>query len=340
MSPRIVLPHLAARGWLVVVVGMASCGCEKLPWTSSSSSTHAAPSASTPSGTTVPSRPAVLPLEIVAKVNSAVISKRDVELALQEARATVEAAGGTWKPLSTHDDPDQYDLPDLLNDLVTVELRAQDALTRGLDRSPEAQQSFAYLYRTFFAQQWLRWQLDRIKPTPEEISQFYNENKAGFRNPERIRIRQLIVDSEDKAKVALVKLLEGVDFVELAQQVSSQPAAAQGPLVDKWVMRSVEKAAFAPDDQNVRELLDPALEQAAFAIDKEGGLSHYVKGPDGKFHIFQLVKREAGHQKELVEVSDAIRNHLRLKKLNDLTDELKAKAQIERFSERLEGVSQ
>lgn len=324
---------------LLLLAAAVSGGCDQLPWGRHDASQPTPLNASTPSVTAVPV-PSVLPSEIVAKVNGTPISRRDVEFAIQEARAGLEAAGGVWEPLALQDDPDRYDLPDVLNDLTVVELRAKDALARGLDRQPEAQRRLYYLYRSFFAQEWVRWQLERLNPTAEEIAQFYNDNKPGFRDPDRIKVRQLIVDAEDKAKAALVKLLEGMDFVEIAKQVSLQPDAAQGPLADKWVLRSVEKAAFAPEDDTLREFVDPALEQAAFSIEKDGGISHYVKAGDGRYYIFQLVKRQPGRQQELLEVSDGIRTHLQLKALSDLTDALRAKAAIEPFSDRLEGVSQ
>ncbi len=314
----------------------AAAGCDQLPWAGNASK----PSMLTATPAAFPPAPTVTAAETVAKVNGVPLSTHDMELALEEARANIEAAGGKWQPLAVQDNPNDYDLPDVLNELITVELRAKDALARGLDRQPEVQRRLAYLVRSFLAQEWIRSQLERAAPTQEEISQFYAENKAGFRDPDRIKVRQFVTDSEDKAKAALVKLLEGVDFVALAQQMSLQPEAAQSPLADKWVLRSGEKAAFAPDDATVREFVDQALEQAVFGIEKEGGLSHYVKGGDGRYHIFQLVKREPGRQRELVDVSDGIRAHLQYQKLGELTDALRAKAAIEPFPERLGAIAQ
>jgi len=319
-------------------------GCEKLPWSTPeepAQSTSAPPPTPQAAGG-CPSRPSVPPTEVLAKVNQAIISKRDMELAIQDLRATTEALRQPWKPLSAEEHPTEYDLHDLLRDLVIAELRTQDAVARGLDRQTDLQELFWYRSRTLFAQEWLRWQLDRIVVSEAEIDQYYQQYQRGFREPEQIRLRQLVLSSEDQAKAALVKLLEGVDFVQLARQSSIRPEAAEGALVEQWVMHSDEKAAFAPQDPKVRDLRDPVLEQAAFAIDKPGGFSNYVKGMDGNFHLFQLVERKEGRSKLLVEVSDQIRNFLRLQKLSELTSELEttAQAKIERFPERLHDVTQ
>ena len=319
---------------------LAVVGCEQAPWAtpkSQTSSPTAAPS--TPTMISV-GKPEVASTDVVAKVNDGVISKRDVELLVQELRSVREAASQTWTPLSEEEQADQYDLHDAVNDLITLELRDQDALARGLDRDAKLQQRFAYVARTMFAQEWLAWQFNRVTITPEEIDQFYQKNQWGFREPERVKLRQLVVASEDLAKAVLVKLLEGMDFADVARQNSVRPEAAQSPLADKWVMRSGDKAMFAPSNDSIRDLRDPILEQAAFAIDKTQSVSSYVKGADGNYHIFQLLERQPGRQRPLVEVSDNIRNLLRLQKLNSLTEELRTKAHVERFPERLTGLAQ
>lgn len=343
---------MTTRGWLslgVFLIGsLAVAGCENWPWSTTSNSSPGTSSASsaTPAGAPQPApllslpQPIVPPTEVIAKVNGKVIGKHDVELALQDMRSTIEALGQPWTSLSAKDEPNQYDLVDLINDLTTAELRAQDVLARGLDRNTDVQQRFRHRFRNFFAQEWVNWQLNRVTVEQTEIDQFYKQNQWGFREPEQIRLRQLVLSSEDQAKAVLVKLLEGVDFLTVAQQSSLRPEAAQGPLVEQWVMRSGEKAAFAPTETSVRDLKEPVLEQAAFAIDQVGGVSSYVKGADGNYHVFQLVERKAGRQKPLLEVADNIRNFLRLQKLSQLTEELRTKAQIERFPERLADVQQ
>ena len=328
------------RAGVVWIASLVLLGCEQMPWASSKKHSEAPTSA--PASATIigVAKPEVAATDVVAKVNDGVISKRDVELLIQELRSAREAAGQTWTPLSEDEQADKYDLHDAVNDLITLELRNQDAMARGLDRDAKLQQRFAYVARTMFAQEWLAWQFNRVAVTPEEIDQFYQQNQWGFREPERVKLRQLVVASEDQAKAVLVKLLEGMDFVEVARQSSVRPEAAQSPLADKWVMRSGDKAVFAPNNDSVRDLRDPVLEQAAFAIDKTQGVSSYVKGADGNDHIFQLLERQPGRQRPLVEVSDNIRNFLRLQKLNSMTEGLRTKAHVERFPERVKGVSQ
>ncbi|MBI3083222.1 MAG: peptidyl-prolyl cis-trans isomerase [Candidatus Omnitrophica bacterium] len=322
----------------MVLVGVA--GCDKLAGLISSSSPKA--TVTEPASSPMPLRPHILPDEILAKVNDRIIGTRDLELTLQDLKSTTDALGRTWTTLPAESQPDQYDLHDLLDELILAEVRAQDSVARGLDRKTDVQTRFWVRYRNFFSQEWVSWQLEQVKQEigEQEVEEYYTANRWIFRDPAKIRVRQLMVSAEDQAKAALVKLLEGVEFATVAQQMSVRPEAAQSPLVEQWVMRGAEKATFvASTDESVRAL-DPVLEQGAFAIDKVGGISSYLKGADGNFHIFQLVERQDGREKPLAEVADPIRNLLRLQKLSEKSDALRKNAKIDTFVERLSNVHQ
>ena len=335
MSAGRVRPAMA----LLAAAGLAAAGCERVtslfgggkPKDASASSTTAPPVA--------PTRPVVPPAEVLATVNGAPISKADIELRLQEFKALTQNLGQPWTPLT----PPQMEAG--LDELITNELMSQAAVKRGLDRAPETQSRWDFARRTFFAQEWLRWNQQRLEVGSAEVEQFYEQNKPGFREPERRKLRQLTVGSEEEAKRALSRLLAGeVDFASLAQQISLAPTAAQGGLLERWVMRANEKAfAFASEaDAEAAGVisLDPALEAAAFVIDRAEGFSNYVKGPDERFHIFQLVERKDERQRPLSEVWDQVKNFLLLQKLQKEMDGLRAEATVERFPERLEGVKQ
>jgi hypothetical protein len=284
-------------------------------------------------------RRTVPPSELVATVNGAPISKADVELRIQELQALTINLGQTWTPLS----PQQVEA--VLEELVKTELMHQDAVARGLDRSLETQRRWEFVRRGFFAQEWLRWSQDRLEISPLEVQEYYDQNKQGLRERERRQLRQLTVASEEQAKQALAQLLSGsAEFTALAQQISSGPTKAQGGLIQDWVMKANEKAVEFGSEADAKAAgvtsLDPVLEAAAFAIDQVNGLSNYVKGSDNRFHIFQLVQRQAERQRLLSELSDQIRNFLLAQKLQRAVDELSGKVKIDRFPELLHDISQ
>ena len=330
-------PSVFMEGVVVAAALGASLGCERMPWSSGQQDQATASTAG--SHPAAPPRPPVLPSDVVAAVNKVPISKKDVELRLQELKALTEASGGQWQSLSA----DQLEA--VLDELVHTELMNQDALARGLDRTLNTQQRLEYLRRGFFAQEWLRWHQERQAITAADVEQYYEQNKLGFREPERRRLRQLVVGSEPQAKQALAQLLGGtVDFANLAQQISQGPTASAGGLLSGWVMRANDRAFVFPSAAEAEAAgvigLDPALEAAAFAVDQVNGLSNYVKGADDRYHIFQLVERQDERQRPLTEVYEDIKTFLAVQHLQQTVDELSSKATIERFPDRLEGLAQ
>ena len=316
-------PTRAACAALLLAAGFA--GCDKGP---GKDTTAAAPT-QTPSG--FPSRPMASPDQVLARVNNAVITKQDLQAIIDTGKDAMKQQGKDWTPT-------KEELGQLLDGLVLSELQAQDAIARGLDRKPDIQQRYSMLFRNFFAQEWAMTKMSELEPTQQEIQEIYDQNRAGFVVPEQIQVRQMVLSSEQSAKDALKRLLDGENFVTVAQQMSSRPELAQGQEAQKPVMRRNEKAIAAPGDPKIRELA-PALEQAAFAIATEGATSTYVPGPDNNFHIFQLVRRQAPRPQTLAEVTDLIKGELRRRKAVALTDDLRKKAKVTPFPERLEGLA-
>lgn len=324
---------------LIVVLVIGAAGCDKWPWKDTPAADAKDPMPATPQSTLVPNRPVVAPGDVVATVNGVPLSKADIEFRVQEVKAYVTSLRQPWTPLT------KKQLDELLDELINNELMTQDAVARGLDRATDTQRRWEYTRRGFFTQEWLRWNRERLDVSAAEVEQFYEQNKRGFQVPERRRLRQLVVASEDQAKQALSRLYsESVDFGALAQQISLAKNAAQGGTIAEWVMRTNDKLlSFASEGDAAAAgviSLDPGLEAAAFAIDQVNGLSNYVKGADNKFHIFQLVEREPQREQPLTEVWDRIKNGLLIQKLKKSVDELRAKAKVERVAEHLEGVTQ
>jgi peptidyl-prolyl cis-trans isomerase C len=329
--PRLTVPVLGG----MVGAAFLAAGCDKLPW--SKEPAHAAPT--TAQSGVVPGRPVVAPGDVVATINGVNISKQDVEFRVQELKTLVAGMNRSWTPLT------EDQLTGVVDELVNNELMSQDAVARGLDRSTETQRRWEFLRRSFFVQEWVRAKQGQLEVASTEVEEYYEKNKLGFRVPERRKLRQISVASEEQAKRALARLLgEAADFAALAKEMSLAPTAAQGGLIPGWVMRTNEKTFLYRADADAAAAdvtsLDPSLEAAAFAIDQVAALSSYVKGSDNRFHIFQLVERDQERTRPLNEVWDQIKNFLLLQTMQRELDALKQRAKVETFPERLATVTQ
>lgn len=128
-----------------------------------------------------------------------------------------------------------------------------------------------------------------IKDIPvddEEIRDYYQANKKEYLLSERVRVSQILVDTEQRA-VSILRRVENEPedlFRKLAREESFGPEAFKGG----------EMGVFKPGD------LPYEMEKVVFALE-EGALSRVVESFYG-FHIFRLDKR---HPPELLSESDA-----------------------------------
>ena len=116
-----------------------------------------------------------------------------------------------------------------------------------------------------------------VRVSASEVRRYYNENPQEFERPEQVRVRQIVVVSEEEARKILDQLQnEKADFATLARQKSTAPEAEEGGSLGYFAMGEM------PGEFNV-----------VFGLPK-GGISGVVKSPYG-FHIFKLEeKRRAG----------------------------------------------
>lgn len=103
-----------------------------------------------------------------------------------------------------------------------------------------------------------------------DVAKYYEDNKAKFTHPERVRLRRIFLeagqdaDARAQAKARLEELKKqaanGGDFAELAKTYSMGPEAEKGGLVG-WVNRNdlvaeLDAAAFALAEGAVSDVLD------------------------------------------------------------------------------------
>jgi len=132
----------------------------------------------------------------------------------------------------------------------------------------------------------------RIIVALSEVRRYYQENAQEFEKPEQVRVRQIVVATDQEARKMLELLQAGTDFSTLARENSTAPEAERGGDLGYFAMGEM------PSEFNV-----------VFGLPL-GGISGIVKSPYG-FHIFKLeTKRDAGRV-SLDEVSRDIAEKLR-----------------------------
>ncbi len=164
--------------------------------------------------------------------------------------------------------------------------------------------------------------------TPEQVEQYYAQNKEQFQHPPQTRASHILIrttsqtDKQQKAAARgkaeqLLKLLQGgADFAEMARTHSQDPGSAQ---------LGGDVGFFAKGE------MDDAFEKATAALGK-GELSGVISSAYG-FHIIKVTDRRDAGYAALAEVQERIRAALlkseRRKRQSDFVAGLRKSATIQ-----------
>ena len=209
-----------------------------------------------------------------------------------------------------------------LYELVDRELLIEEALDRNLDKAWDVTKLMKDFKDQILYNKVLSMEVEKIKATPKEVTDYYNSFKAEFTQPEEREVSVIILPNEADARAILIQLLEGGDFAALAREKSIGPNKTNGGKMGFIV----KKTPLTPSE---KKTVFPKFEEVAFSLDS-GATSNIFKGPQG-YYIIKVDKIKAPIQQALSERSDDIEKVLQLTKqrqalialLNRLRDEAK-----------------
>jgi peptidyl-prolyl cis-trans isomerase SurA len=263
--------------------------------------------------------------EIIARVNNDIITKSDYERSKELIRRELQKnlKGPELEKAVTQQENDI--LKSMIEDQLIVQkatdlsLSADTEVIKYLDRI-RREQNIADMetlekmmvqqgidpteFKQNIKNQSLKQQLlgrevfSRVQISTEEISKYYESHKQEFDRPEEVRIREILISSENKesseipalekkAQEVLQKARSGEKFDELATKYSDGNTAKEGG-----------DLGYFPRGQMVKE-----IEDAAFKL-RRGQVSDIIKTKFGFVIIKVEEKHEAGIQKMEVVMND------------------------------------
>lgn len=217
---------------------------------------------------------------------------------------------------------------DLLNQMIDIELLAEEAKRRGLDKEPATQEAIRALLRDAFL-------VDAHKalPTPaeipaEEVKAYYDAHVADYTDPERRRVSAIILENKSADDVK-----KAADTLEIAKK-SVTPQDWSKLFFEVSTTAPKERLASVPTDlagdlgmvdmKTANEAVPPAVRDAAFKIAKVGDVFDGVIDANGKLYIVRVSAIAAGRVKSPVEADRSIRALLLAERLKALEDKLEA----------------
>lgn len=134
-----------------------------------------------------------------------------------------------------------------------------------------------------------------IQVTDEDAQAYYQEHLDKYSTKEQRKVRHILIkDDQAKANEILAKLKAGEDFATVAKENSEDVGSAKQGGDLGWIEKGV---------------MDPAFEDAAFALAAKGDISEVVKSDFG-YHIIQLEDENEPDAKPYSEVATEIKSEL------------------------------
>jgi peptidyl-prolyl cis-trans isomerase C len=266
--------------------------------------------------------PAVPESDVVARVDGKPITRADLEQHLAARAPFIRAR---------YSSPEKR--KELLDSLVRFEVLAKEAQSRGYDRDPDV----------------LRYQkqraIDRMiseetaKLRPEaipvaDLEQIYREHPEQFSQQEAVRLEQILVRDEARAKkvAGLARALAPRDdagFHHLVAEYSEDEDSKQ---------RGGDLAFLERDAAGAPASVIAAGFALAQGSDKVGQVAGPIESPQG-FHIIRLTQRRPGFLRPFAEVERPLRTRVAEERKRQLVEswvaEMRNRVKIEVFEDRL-----
>ncbi|WP_274019289.1 peptidylprolyl isomerase [Vibrio parahaemolyticus] len=136
----------------------------------------------------------------------------------------------------------------------------------------------------------------QIQVTDEDVKKYYDEHLDKYSSEEQRRVAHILVEGDDEAKAQAIldELNAGADFAAVAQEKSDDFGSAENGGDLGWIEHDV---------------MDPAFEEAAFALKNPGDMSGLVKSDFG-YHIIKLEELKDAVAKPFDEVAAEIKQEL------------------------------
>jgi len=197
----------------------------------------------------------------------------------------------------------------VLDQMIDEEVVLEGARKQGFEKNKELQKQLKNSERQMLLNFFVQEKIDKtLTVTDDDLRAYYTNNSAQFKEAELRQLSHILVKTQDEAQAILKQLESGKkSFAELAKEKSQDTTAQNGGQLG-WVQKGQ---------------LVPAFEQAAFSINKKGGLSGVVQTQFG-FHIIKLEDVRMRPRYEFEQVKDQIRQIVTTEKKRAKTAEVLA----------------
>jgi peptidyl-prolyl cis-trans isomerase C len=249
--------------------------------------------------------PAAKPAEdvVVATVNGQKIMRSEVEM----MAATL--------PPQYRQMPLQLIFPALLDQAINSKLLAGEGRKQGLQNDPEVKRRMTMIEDRLIQDAYEQKELAKLI-TPAALKARYDKQVAGMAPEDEVNARHILVKTEDEAKALIAELKKNADFAKLAKEKSTDTGSGGNGGDLGW---------FKKGD------MVPEFADAAFLL-KKGDISATPVKTQFGFHVIKLEDRRPAKPPTYEEMEEDLRSQMEREAGAQLVDDMRKKAQIERFN--------
>jgi|AntRauTorcE11897_2_1112592.scaffolds.fasta_scaffold00588_12 peptidyl-prolyl cis-trans isomerase C len=150
------------------------------------------------------------------------------------------------------------------------------------------------------------------------VKEAYKRLKEEGKSTEEVRARHILLESEEEAQKLISELEDGADFVALAKAHSTGPTGPQGGDLGYFT----------------KDAMVPEFAEAAFKAEPGSFIKEPVKTQFG-WHVIYVEDKRTQEIPPFDEVKKALRGQLNQRAMNQLVENLRKDAEIQKFT--LEG---
>lgn len=243
------------------------------------------------------------PDNVIARVNGKAIGETALDAQIQAMSARGQSIGRAQA----------------LQELITVELLAQEAEKQGLPEQPEIAAELERRRASLLAQHLIRAELVNQDVSDEEVRARYDEEIASSEGGQEYRARHILVENEDEARNLIGELDEGAEFEALAREHSTGPSGEQGG-----------DLGWFQTDQMV-----PPFGNAVEALEAGEYTSDPVETQFG-WHVILLEETRSAEPPAFEDVRAQLRSQMTSERIRQFVADLRQQGEVEIVAEDLE----
>ena len=205
----------------------------------------------------------------------------------------------------------------LLEQVISFELFNKFGEEIALNETDEYKEAVNNMAKEILTQMTINKVLSEVTITDEDAKNYYNDNKAQFKDPEKVSAKHILVQTEEEAKKIREEIeSSNVSFEDAAKKYSSCPSKEEGGNLGEFG----------------RGMMVPEFEKVAFELEV-GKVSEPVQTQFG-YHLILVEDKKEAAEKEFDTVKDMIMNQMaqeaQQRKYIDMIKDLENKYVVER----------